>query len=154
MADEDLELELEDNDAVEKRIKDLSKKVKLTAEERDEKQHLLETKDAELATIGKERDFYASFSDSVSKYPNASEYKDAIKDKVMAGYTVEDATVAVLAKEGKFAGTPTPPPPKENPAGGSSDINIGASEKTIDKMSQEERRAAIAEALGDRSLTQ
>lgn len=152
MADE-LDLELEDND-VERRIKDLSKKVKLTAEERDEKDRLLKERDEQLATVGKERDFYASFSDSVSKFPNASEYKDAIKEKVMSGYTVEDATVAVLAKEGKLQSAPAQPLPKENPAGGSSPVNIGATDKTIDKMSQDERRAALMEQFGDRPLTQ
>ena len=57
MAEEELDLELEDNNDVERRIKDLSRKVKLTSEERDEKQLLLEERDAQLATVGKERDF-------------------------------------------------------------------------------------------------
>ena len=151
MADEnELDLELEDN-AVEKRIRSLNEKVKLTAQERDEKDSLLKERDNTIATLSKEKDFYASFSDSVSKYPNAGEYKDTIKEKVLAGYTVEDATVAVLAKEGKLNYTP-PVVPKENPAGGSAITNIGSGEKSINEMSKDEKRAALVEALGDRSL--
>lgn len=150
MADEDLELELEDNNDVEKRIKDLSRKVKLTSEERDEKQHLLEERDAQLATVGKERDFFKDFSDNVTKYPGASEYKDAIKDKVMSGYTVEDATVAVLAKEGKLTNAPAPVVPKDSPAGGSAVTNVGGGEKAIDEMTRDEKRAALVEILGER----
>jgi hypothetical protein len=153
MAEEELDLELEDND-VEKRIKDLSRKVKLTSEERDEKDRLLKEGGEQLATISKERDFFKDFSGNIAKYPQATEYQDAIKDKVMSGYTVEDATVAVLAKEGKLTMEVPPLAPKDNPAGGSAITNIGGGEKSISEMSQEERRAALVEALGDKPLSQ
>ena len=152
MADE-LELELEDND-VEKRIKDLSNKVKLTAGERDEKDRLLKERDEQLGTVSKERDFFKDFSGNVAKYPGASEYQDAIKDKVMSGYTVEDATVAVLAKEGKFTPTPAPVAPKENPAGGSAITNTGSGDKSLSEMSREEKRSALVEQFGDLPLSQ
>jgi hypothetical protein len=151
MPDEDLDLELEDNNAVEKRIKSLSEKVKLTAQERDEKDSLLKERDSTIASLNKEKDFYASFSDSTAKYPNASEYKDKIREKVMSGYDVEDATVAVLAKEGKLNYT-APVAPRDNPAGGSAVANIGSGEKSMNEMSKDEKRAALVEALGDRSL--
>lgn len=152
MADE-LELELEESD-VEKRIKDLSKKVKLTSEERDEKDRLLKEKEGQLTTIGKERDFFKDFSGNIAKYPQATEYQDAIKEKVMLGYTVEDATVSILNKEGKLQATPPPVVPKENPAGGSATANIGGGEKSIDEMSQDEKRAKLEELLGNSPIGQ
>lgn len=156
MTDElDLELENEDEsrNVYIKRINELTKKVKLTDEERAEKQHLLEERDVELGTVSKERDFFKEFSGNITKYPQATEYQDAIKDKVMLGYTVEDATVAVLAKEGKLT-METPLAPKENPAGGSAITNIGGGEKTISEMTRDEKRDALVEALGEKPLSQ
>lgn len=115
---DELNLEIPENRA-EKRIENLSNKVKTFAQERDDA--MAKAKEAEAAKLNleKERDFFASFSDAAVKFPAASEYKDAIKEKVMAGYTVEDATVAVLNAQGKLA----PQAPAELPlqpiAGGS-----------------------------------
>lgn len=47
-------------------------------------------------------EFKSGFMEVTSTYPLASEYEDAIKEKVKAGYSVDDATVAVLQKEGKL----------------------------------------------------
>lgn len=147
MADEDLDLDLDNeviNNKVEKRIKDLSEKVKLAAHERDEKDGLLKEKDDQLATANKERDFYSSFADSTSKYPGASEYKDAIKEKVMSGYTVEDATVATLAKEGKLGNYIPPASKPDSPAGGSATNQLkNESDKPVNEMSRDEKRAAL-----------
>lgn len=159
MADEDLDLDLEDSqNKVERRIKDLSEKVKLTAEERDEKAKLLLEQEAKIATIEKERDFYSSFADSTSKYPAASEHRDAIRDKVLAGYDVEDAVVAVLAKEGKLTTENRVPEVvvNESPAGGSATNTIqGGGEKTLGEMSRDEKRAELikAESRGDLSIS-
>ena|SRR3990167_1249686 len=161
MAD-DLELDLDDLDKdinnrnkVEERIKDLSSKVKLTSQERDELQASNKKLEDEKAAALKEKDFYASFSDTVSQYPNAKDFKDKIKEKVMAGYSVEDATVAVLAKEGKLATTPSEniqPEPKQSPAGGSATTSPPTQgQKPISEMTREEKRQALleAEARGD-----
>ena len=80
MPEDELDLELQDN-AVEKRIRSLNEKVKLTAQERDDKDSLLKERDNTIASLSKEKDFYASFSDSTAKYPNANEYKDKIREK-------------------------------------------------------------------------
>ncbi len=131
---------------VEKRIKDLSEKVKLTAQERDEKDKLLKERDDKLTATEKERDFFKGFSNMASKYNAASEFQDKIKDKVMAGYDVEDATVAVLSREGRL-NNQAPSPPQESPAGGSATTNLkSGSEKTIDEMTQAERRSALEQA--------
>lgn len=134
---------------IEKRISELNKKVILTAKERDDLAKAKEELQLEKDNAIKERDFYASFADSIAKYPNASEYKEAIKEKVLAGYDAEDATIAVLAREGKYAPqvaeaeAETP----ESPVGGSAvnQMNLKG-EKSPQEMTREELRAALVEA--------
>jgi hypothetical protein len=149
MAEEELDLELNDEqeniNRVEKRIKSLSEKVELTAEERDEKARLLQENEGKLALTSKERDFYKGFNSITTKYPGASEYQDKILEKVNAGYDVEDATISILAKEGKY--TPTAPKlDKERVAGGSASTAMsGNDSKTPKEMTQDERRAQLLE---------
>ena len=163
MADEldldQLDADLEKENKTEKRIKDLSEKVKLTSEQRDEKERLMKEQEAKNSELQKERDFYAGFSDVVSNNPAAKDHKDDILAKVKGGYTVEDATFAVLGKAGKLgqAQSPAPTPvPKENPAqvaaGGSAPNQpMTGGQKPINQMTREEKRAALveAEARGD-----
>lgn len=134
------------------RIKDLSKKVKLTSEERDEKDRLLKETEAKAAEFEKERDFYASFTDLVSTNPAAKDHKDEILSKVKAGYTTEDATYAVLGKAGKLG---APKVAVVSPAGGSADTAItGSAAKSIRDMSREDMRKEIlaAQDRGDLSV--
>src|SRR3990167_7001633 len=151
---EDVQLDddVQQESKVEKRIKQLSNKVKLTSNERDELAKAKKGLEAERDTAKKEVEFYSAFSDTTDKYPNAKEFKDKIKEKVLAGYSVEDAAVAVLAKEGKLASTQT----NDNPAGGSATNLPGQGEpKTLKDMSLEEKRAEVIKAVdrGDIHLT-
>ena len=155
---EDLDLELDDEqdniNRVEKRIKTLSEKVKLTSEERDELKGLNTNLTTEKESLTKERDFYKDFNQVATKYPGSSEYQDKILEKVNTGYDVEDATIAILAKEGKYQTTPIPPE-KTVAAGGSAATALkGDDGKTPDKMTQEERLNALKEfeAKGEFSL--
>ncbi len=79
-----------------KRIKQLSDKVELTAKERDEKDKLLNESNTKIATLEKENAFNSSFSDVLGTYSAAKDHKDEIKAKVLAGYSTEDAALAVL----------------------------------------------------------
>lgn len=144
MADEDLGLEEgEIKNKVEKRIKDLSEKVKTASQERDELSKAKAEAETARASAEKERDFFSSFSDMTGKYPGASEYKDAIKEKVLAGYDPEDATVSVLAKEGKLSNY-TPPARTESPAGGSASTTMrNEGYKTVGEMTKAEKRAEL-----------
>ena len=137
---------------VEKRIKQLSNKVKLTSEERDELATAKDTAEAERDAAKKEVEFYSSFSDTTDKYPAAKEYKDEIKKKVLAGYTIEDAAVAILAKEGKL----TAAQKVDNPAGGSAtNTPLSEGDKPLNEMTREEKRAEVEKSIerGDISLT-
>lgn len=151
MADElDLGLEGTDeninNNRVDKRIRDLSEKVKLTSQERDDLVKAKAEADTKVTMAEKERDFFKDVSTLASKYPSASEYQDKIKEKVMIGYTVEDATVSVLNAEGKL--TPAQAP-KESPAGGSATNAMKSDgDKTIAEMTKAEKRAILEKELG------
>lgn len=148
MADEfDLELADEqdiNNDKVEKRIKNLSQKVELTAKERDELAEAKRLKEEENLSLTKERDFYKDFNASSSKYPGAHEYQDSILEKVKAGYSVEDATVSVLVKEGKL-NAQIQEPEAPSAAGGSASNSFSGEKK---ESTQEELRSALLQKLG------
>lgn len=146
MSDETLDLELESDfeadeakkqqDRALKRNKDLSDKLKAEAEAKAQAE-------AEREQAKKEAEFYKGFNTMISKYPQSSELQDKIKEKVMAGYDIEDATVSILNKEGKFV-PQEPPAPPASPAGGSATNTITQPEdKTPENMSLEEKRQAL-----------
>lgn len=139
-----------------KRITQLSEKVRLTSEERDEKNRLLEEQSTKNAELTRERDFYQGFSDVVSTNPAAKDHRDEILGKVKGGYSVEDATFAVLGKAGKL-GNQQVPAPVQSPAGGSASTTVpqGGSNKAPHEMNKEELRAAVlaAQEKGDIALT-
>lgn len=140
MADE-IDVQADEINRTDKRLTDLSSKVKETATERDNA-----LRQVEEAT--RERDFYASFSEMVPKYSEASAFKDQIKDKVMKGYSVEDATVSVLNAEGKLIApsVDTPPAPPGPAAGGSALYSPPLTgDKTLGEMSRDEKRQKLIE---------
>lgn len=148
--DEELDLDLEVDDKeqltrAQTRNKSLSEKVKTTAQERDDAKALAEKESAEKAAALKDVDFFKNFNTLSSKYEGATEYQDKIREKVMAGYEIEDATVAVLNKEGKFV-PPQAPVVKENPAGGSANNTTSGGEKKLEDMSKDEKFAKLSEA--------
>lgn len=151
------ELVLEqDTNKTQDRIRNLSSKVKSTAEERDQAKAAAEAAEAARIAAEKERDFYASFSDQTSKYASASEHKDEIKEKVLAGYSVEDATVAVLNKAGKLVPQAAPVAPPAPAAGGSAPTILPeGGNKPLADMSKEERKEELLKAIerGDISLS-
>lgn len=152
---EALDNEIEKENKVEKRIKDLSEKVRLTSEERDEKEKLLAQERAEKETLKKERDFLASFGEQLGKQPGAVKYQQDIKDKVLKGYSMEDAITAVLVSKGEYQ-APKVETPIETVAGGSSaTVHQMSGPKPVSQMTRDEKRAALveAEARGDISVT-
>ena len=151
--EEDLQLDedVQQESKVEKRIRQLSNKVKLTSEERDELAKANVKLKAERDSAQKEAEFSSSFTEN-PHYQVAKDYKDKIKEKVSGGYSVEDAVVAVLAKEGKLDAIKA----TENPAGGSAtNPPLSGELKSLDEMTREEKRAEVEKAIdrGDISLT-
>lgn len=133
---------------VKERIKTYSQKTKEAYSARDEAL-------ARAQAAEKERDFVLGFTEQVTKFPSASAFKDAIKEKVDAGYSMEDATITVLAREGKYT-PPEPPQPPPAPAAGGSAPNqqLDVSPPSIADMQREEKRARLMEADRDGLLTE
>lgn len=140
----EIENRVEEQLKAKNRFEQLSEKVILTGKEKDEA--LAKAKASEDAKVAaeKERDFFKGFSANSSKYPAASEYQDKIFDKVKSGYSVEDAMVSVLAKEGKLS----QPAQQSNiqVEGGSAPTTTGGQSKSVNEMSVDEKFAALQEA--------
>lgn len=146
---EELDNNLEQNENInktEERIKDLSSKVKLTAQERDELATAKTELESQNKTLEKERDFYQSFSQNSAKFPKATEHIDEIKAKVLSGYSPEDAIVSVLNAKGELLPQDSGPVSMGPIAGGSAQTNLVGGEKSPSEMSREEMRAKLVEA--------
>lgn len=131
----------------EKRITQLSKKVREEAEAREVAEKAKAEADVKTTELQRERDFYVGFSDVLSTNPQAKDHKDDILGKVKSGMSVEDATFAVLGKAGKLGQQVSEPTP--SPVGGSAPITIPqGGVKSPQEMTQSERRAALLEAEG------
>jgi hypothetical protein len=132
--------------AVEERITDLSSKVKTASDERDAALARVEAAEKKAA-------FATDFVEVAAEFAAAREHKADIEAKVMSGYTVKDATFAVLGAAGKLGA----PKVERTPiAGGSASTNITIqSNKPATDMTREERRAALIEAerKGDLGLS-
>ena len=143
--DIDLEEDVQKPHPVDKRIIKLNEKVRTVEEESAEKDRLLVQERAEKESLQKERDFLSSFGDTLGKYPNAASHRDEIKEKVLKGYSVEDATISTLAVKGELT-------PKiaivDNPAGGSAATTQQSTDpnRSLAQMSREEKRTALLEA--------
>ncbi len=153
--DLDLSQEEEPINRAQKRIESLTSKTKEAYQERDAAAAKAAEAEQARAAAEKRAEFLESFTDVTTRYQAAPEFRDAIQEKVLnSGYTVEDATVAVLAANGRF----TPPQVEEQPnvqpmtSGGSAPItDLSGGNRGVSDMTQAERRAALmdADARGD-----
>lgn len=153
MTDElDLDLDLGDNTEEiitrnKKKINSLSEKLGESEKEKADLAKAKEEAEAKANAATKDAEFFKGFNTISSKYQAASEYQDQIREKVMAGYELEDAAIAVLNREGKF--TPALQAEQRQPlaAGGSASIGITDNvEKPFEKMSRSELKSALQEA--------
>lgn len=144
MADE-LEASLNEPSDAEKRIKQLSGKVKEEAEAREAALKAQAEAQTKAEEAEKRAAFAEGFADVVAQNPAAKDFRADIQQKVMSGYTLEDATFAVLGKAGKI----TPPQAEtESPAGGSSPTNPSNVQvnKSPREMNSDELQAAMQAA--------
>lgn len=154
--EEQVDLELSEpqgaeNDRQNNRNQILANKVKAEAEARAKAE-------ADAAQAAKERDFFKSFNSLAAKHPGASEFQDQIFERVVnKGYDPEEATLAVLAKEGRLNAQPQPEAaapapvidrqPQASPAGGSASTNVTQSGgRRAEDMTLDEQRAELVEA--------
>lgn len=120
----------------EERINQLSDKVKTASDERDAAK--AKADDAERRAA-----FAEGFVDIVATQPAAKDHKEEIKDKVLKGYSVQDATYAVLGAAGKLGGAPIEQP-KAQVAGGSASTAMPQSGvKPVSEMTLAEKRTQL-----------
>ena len=149
--DENLDLNLDDLDQIEvnadkklqvkNRFQQLSDKVKSEAQEKEKAQAEAKANAERIAILEKEAESLKTFSQLSSKYPEASNFQEQILERVNKGYDPEEATLAVLAKEGKLA--QQAPPKPEGAEGGSAMTQIPEGEKTPGDMSMNEKLEAL-----------
>lgn len=140
---ETIEQKINNRNKVEERITDLSEKVRTASQERDAEKAARLKAEEEAKAKDKEVSFYKDFSKAASQFPNAAEFQDEIRTKVMSGYSTEDAIVSVLNSKGKLI---TKAPEKPIVAGGSSVTPpVRTAQKELHEMSREEKRAALLE---------
>lgn len=121
----------------EERITELSDKVKIEAEGRVKAE-------ADKADAERRATFAEGFVDVLSTNPQAKDHKDEIKEKVLKGYSMEDATYAVLGKAGKLG---VQPQDKPQVAGGSATTAPTGGQKEIKDMTLAEKRAALEKEI-------
>lgn len=138
MADETIIEPVPEPSDAQKRIIQLSDKVRTTSEE-------LSTEKKAREAAEKKAAFSEGYAEVLTSNPAAKEFKADIEAKVMSGYTVEDATYAVLGKAGKL-GQPQAAE-VQSPAGGSAPNVIPTGQKGIGEMTQAERRAQLEKEI-------
>lgn len=150
MADElELDFDLEEDPNInrtEERIRNLSSKVKAGAAETASEREARAAAEARADAAEKRAEFLDSFTGLAGKYPNATEHRDAIQEKVLAGYTVEDATVSVLNANGQLMPQAEIAPEMGSQAGGSAATQLPTGDRPVSGMTREEKRAALLEA--------
>lgn len=118
----------------EDRINQLSDKVKTTATERD-------AATAKADEAERRAAFAEGFVDIVTTQPAAKDHKDEIREKVLKGYSVQDATFAVLGAAGKLGNAPISTP---QVAGGSAATSMPqGAQKEVKDMTLAEKRAQL-----------
>lgn len=143
MNEEETKQEEITKNAVEERMKNLVTGKKEAEAKVEAEAKLRVEAENKLAQMEKDSQFLNSFSDVTAKFPTASEYKDKIREKVMSGYSVDDATISILHAEGKLSSTPS----QGNIAGGSAPNQITQTgQKTVKEMTSNERWDTLREA--------
>ncbi len=148
---DELEKDINNKNAVEERFRNLANSRNEAQAKAEAETKARQDAEAKLAALEKETQFLNSFSDSLTKFPGAAEYKDKIKEKFSSGYSLEDAAVAILHAEGKL-NPQQPVVNRESPAGGSATNQITQPQnKSIQEMGRDDLLNALkeAEARGD-----
>lgn len=109
--------------------------------------------EAKSAKLEKDTEFYKTFNQISSKYPESTNFQDKIKEKVDQGYDLEDAAVSVLNKEGKFTQV-NQPIVRPQAEGGSSITNVSEGDKSSNEMNQGEKLEALRELERSGELSQ
>lgn len=158
MQDENLDLNLDELDQIEansektlqvkNRFQQLANDKRTLAQQKEQTEAKLKEEAEARSKAEKSLEFYRTFSQISAKQPEATNYQEQILEKVNTGLSVEDATLLVLAKEGKLG------PPQgqvqsqtrtEDVAGGSAINHMPEGDRTPSEMSINEKEAQLRE---------
>lgn len=147
---DEIEKDINNKNTVEERVRNLHAGKKEAETKFEAESKARQEAEAKIATLEKESTFLNSFSDSIAKYPTATQFKDEIKNKVMSGYSVEDATVAILHSKGQLGTAQSVAQTierVENSMGGSAPTQLANNApKSAGQMTQAERLEGLREA--------
>lgn len=132
-----------------KRITQLSGKVKEESEAKDAAIKAKDEAEAKAVESARNAEFSEGFVEIMAENPAAKEFKEDIKSKVMSGMSLEDAKFAVLGKAGML-NTPRVEV-QTTTAGGSASTVLPQEQgtKTPGEMTQAERRAELMQREGE-----
>ncbi len=129
---------------VKNRFQQLANDKRTLAQEKEQAVAEAQAKAAELGQALKTAEFYKTFSQVSSKHPEAINYQEQILEKVNTGLSTEDATLLILAKEGKLSSQPVERP-VENVAGGSALNQMSEGDKSPNQLNENEKLQALQE---------
>lgn len=131
---------------VKNRFQQLANDKRALAQEKEAIEKAKAEAEAKAVQLEREREFYKSFNQLSSRYPEAANYQDQILERVNKGYDVEEATLGLLAKEGKLGGAaPQTKPISVSAEGGSATNNITEGEKPLNDMTEAEKFSQLQE---------
>lgn len=165
MEEKDLDLNLDELDQIEasadgklqvrNRFQQLANDKRTLAQEKDELTKQKVEAEAKIAQLEKQSEFHKNFSKVSAKFPEATNYQDQILERVNKGIDLEEATAAVLFKEGKLGNQVAQPVQRPVQAeGGSAVTNVSSEEKPLSEMPMSEKLAALQEMEKSGELTQ
>ncbi len=157
----ELDLNLDDLDQnadkqlqIKNRYQQLANDKRTLSQEKEELTKQKAEAEGKVNQLEKEKEFFKTFSQLSSKHPEASNYQDQILERVNKGYDPEEATLAVLAKEGKLGNQPQPQAQPPRAEGGSAVTNVSLGEKAVNDLTPAERLEALRELEKSGELAQ
>lgn len=160
---EELDLNLDELDQIDanadrklqikNRYQTLSDKVKAEGQAREQAEAKAKAEAEARTQAEKSLEFYKTFTKFSAEHPEAINYQDQILEKVNSGLSTEDATLLVLAREGKLLQAPAPQR-TQGAEGGSAITNIADGDKPLNELNQNEKLTALLEMEKNGELVQ
>lgn len=122
---------------VRNRYQQLANDKRQLAQEKDAEAKARAEAEAKALEAEKKVEFYKNFNQITSKYPEATNFQDQILERVSKGLDMEEATLGLLAKEGKLQAPPPPQGEPLRPEGGSAINSLQGPKETSDMNENE-----------------
>lgn len=130
---------------VKDRYAKLSENLTTERKAREEAEAKLKAEAEARANLEREKDFLKTFNQVTAKHPEAVNYQDQIMERVNKGLDAEEATVAVLFKEGKLAPMGSGVTTTAISAEGGSAMTRVDSDRSMGELTASEKLSALAD---------